>query len=50
MFSRLAAVSQGGPASHQGIPDDAALAARLVNVREFLHHQRLHSVRVLGAV
>lgn len=50
LFTRLAAVSHGSPASQQGIPDDAAFAARLVILRELLHHQHLRSALVVDQV
>jgi len=46
LFSRLAAMSEGSPASHQGLPDDARFAARLLILRELMHHWRMPSVQV----
>ncbi len=38
VFSRLAAVIQGKPASSEGIPEDNTFAIRLLILREFMHH------------
>lgn len=46
LFARLAAVADGSPASHQGLPRDARLAARLVILRELMHHWRIPVVVV----
>ena len=37
-FNRLVALSEGRPATQDALPTDAAHAARLVIVREILHH------------
>lgn len=37
-FARLAAVVLGSPAAQQRLPHDAGFAARLLIVREFMHH------------
>lgn len=46
LFSRLAAMSEGSPASHQGLPRDAGFAARLLVLRELMHHWRIPAIRV----
>ena len=38
LFSRLVALSEGRPVTQDALPTDAAHAARLVIVREILHH------------
>lgn len=45
-FSRLAAVAQGSSAAHEGIPPDAAFAATLLILREFLHHLQFAAITV----
>lgn len=37
-FGRLAAVVEGQPAAHAGLPTDPAFAARLLILRELMHH------------
>lgn len=37
-FDRLAAVMLGRPAAREGIPEDRSFAARLLILREFMHH------------
>jgi len=49
VFSRLAAVVQGKPAAHEGIPDDNAFAATLLILREFMHHLGFSSIGLLSA-
>lgn len=49
VFSRLAAVIQGKPAAHEGIPDDNAFVATLLILREFMHHLRFASIHILPA-
>lgn len=46
LFGRLSAVSQSSPASHQGLPHDAPFAARLLILRELMHHWHVASVDV----
>ncbi len=46
VFSRLAAVIQGKPASSEGIPEDNAFAMRLLILREFMHHLQFDSIRI----
>jgi exopolyphosphatase/pppGpp-phosphohydrolase len=46
-FSRLAAVIQGKPAAHEGMPSDNALAASLLILREFMHHLGFASICIL---
>ena len=38
LFSRLVALSEGRPATQDGLPSDGASAARLIILREVLHH------------
>jgi hypothetical protein len=38
VFNRLVSVSQGRPASHEGLPAHAAFAATLLVLRELMHH------------
>lgn len=45
-FERLAAVTLGRPAASDNIPTDAAFAATLVILREFMHHLRFSSITV----
>ncbi|SYZ51388.1 hypothetical protein CPBF426_10020 [Xanthomonas arboricola pv. juglandis] len=44
LFGRLAAVSYGSTARQQGLPHDADFAARLLILREILHHMRFIGV------
>ena len=46
VFSRLAAVIQGKPASAEGIPEDNAFAMRLLILREFMHHLQFDSIHI----
>lgn len=43
-FGRIAAVTLGRPASQEGVPADNAFAARLLILRECMHHLRFPSV------
>lgn len=45
-FDRLAAVSLGRPAAHEGLPDSAAFAATLLILREFMHHMNFASLTI----
>ncbi|MEO8119512.1 MAG: alpha/beta hydrolase-fold protein [Rhodoferax sp.] len=45
-FERLAAVTLGRPASSDAIPADAAFAATLLILREFMHHLQFSSITV----
>lgn len=47
MFDRLAAVIMGRPAASEGIPADNEFAARLLILREFMHHLQFSSITVL---
>ncbi|WP_146091378.1 hypothetical protein [Xanthomonas arboricola] len=47
LFGRLAAVSYGSTARQQGLPHDADFAARLLILREILHHMRFIGVALL---
>ena len=38
LFSRLVALSEGRPATQDGLPSDGASATRLIILREVLHH------------
>ncbi|WP_093144202.1 hypothetical protein [Pseudoxanthomonas sp. GM95] len=49
-FNRLVAVVAGSPPSQQGVPDDPEFAARLLIVREALHHLKISGLRLEGAV
>ena len=48
LFSRLVARAEGRPASQDDLPVDGASAARLVIVREMLHHWALDGLYVTG--
>jgi len=45
-FDRLAAVSLGRPATHEGLPSSTAFAATLLILREFMHHLKFASITV----
>jgi exopolyphosphatase/pppGpp-phosphohydrolase len=45
-FERLAAVTLGRPASHEGIPNSAAFAATLLILREFMHHLKFSAISI----
>jgi exopolyphosphatase/pppGpp-phosphohydrolase len=45
-FERLAAVTLGRPAPHEGIPENTTLAATLLILREFMHHLKFSSITV----
>lgn len=44
VFDRLAALSQGQPASLAGLPANRSFAARLLILREFMHHLQFDSI------
>jgi exopolyphosphatase/pppGpp-phosphohydrolase len=46
-FNRLAAVVEGSPAAHQGLPTSNAFAAALLILREFMHHLQFAQIVVL---
>lgn len=46
LFARLAAVSYGSSEAHQGIPKDAVFAAKLLILRELLHHMHFRSISI----
>ncbi|WP_145555132.1 hypothetical protein [Yersinia canariae] len=46
MFDRLAAVIMGRPAASEGIPENNDFAARLLILREFMHHLQFSSIIV----
>ncbi|CAM5795015.1 hypothetical protein ACFOHU_16965 [Ottowia pentelensis] len=48
LFNRLVARAEGRPASQDALPVDGPSAARLVIVRELLHHWRLDGLRLVG--
>lgn len=48
LFHRFAAVSEGRPASQEGLPVDAAFAATLLVLRELMHHMPFGAVRLLA--
>ena len=50
LFDALAALVLGRPASSSGIPDDAAFAATLLILREFMHHLQFASIRISAPV
>ncbi|MEX0960298.1 MAG: hypothetical protein WDZ63_13530 [Burkholderiales bacterium] len=45
-FNRLAAVSFGRPAAHEGLPAGGAFAATLLILREFMHHAGFATIAV----
>ncbi|QTF08906.1 hypothetical protein HC231_14075 [Brenneria izadpanahii] len=45
-FKRLERVMLGSPASWEGIPLEAAFSARLLILREFMHHHGFDDVRI----
>jgi hypothetical protein len=45
-FEQLTAVAHGRPVASTGIPVDAAFAATLVILREFMHHLQFMSITV----
>ena len=44
VFARLAAVTLGRPATQEGVPTDAAFAATLLILREFMHHLKFEAI------
>lgn len=50
LFNRLASVSEGRPAAHEGLPDSASFAARLLVLRELMHHMPLTAVTLVGEI
>lgn len=47
-FDRLAAVMLGRPAAREGIPEDASFAARLLILREFMHHLAFAEITIVS--
>ncbi|MFA3760778.1 hypothetical protein V1951_19025 [Yersinia sp. 2544 StPb PI] len=47
VFDRLAAVMMGRPAASEGIPADNVFAARLLILREFMHHLQFAAITIL---
>lgn len=45
-FERLVAVAQGRPASVEGLPERRIFAARLLILREFMHHMKREAITV----
>lgn len=45
-FGRLVAVIQGRPTSMEGLPIDRQFAARLLILREFMHHMKCESITI----
>jgi exopolyphosphatase/pppGpp-phosphohydrolase len=48
-FNRLAAVVEGSPAAQQGLPDSNPFAARLLILREVMHHLQFGQLLLLHA-
>lgn len=49
-FDRLAALSQGQPAAQAGIPPGKDFAARLLILREFMHHLQFAEITLKQAI
>lgn len=47
LFNRLAAVVQGRPAAHEGLPASPAFAASLLILRELMHHMPFAHITLL---
>ena len=47
LFNRLAAVAQGRPAAHEGLPASPAFAASLLVLRELMHHMPFSEITLL---
>jgi hypothetical protein len=47
VFDRLASVALGKPAAQEGIPTDGEFAARVLILREFMHHLDFASITVV---
>jgi hypothetical protein len=47
-FSRMVEVAHGRPASHDALPPGADFAARLLILREFMHHMGFGEIAVRG--
>ena len=47
VFNRLADVASGAPVASSGLPADPAFAARLVILREFMHHAGFDAIRLV---
>lgn len=50
LFNRLAAVAQGRPAAHEGLPASAPFAASLLVLRELMHHMPFQTLVLLPPV
>ncbi|MBK5143551.1 hypothetical protein I2494_07435 [Budviciaceae bacterium BWR-B9] len=46
-FDRLASVMLGRPAASEGIPEENSFAARLLILREFMHHLAFPSIAIM---
>lgn len=49
LFNRYAAISMGRPATAERFASDATFYARLLILRELMHHLKFHSLRILRA-
>lgn len=49
LFNRLSAVVEGSPSAHQGLPESNSFAARLLILREFMHHLQFAQITVMHA-
>lgn len=47
VFNRLAAIVSGRPVSHEAFADDPLFAARLLILREFMHHLRFAAITII---
>lgn len=45
-FGRLLAITRGRPASAEGLPENKMFAARLLILREFMHHMKFESITI----
>lgn len=48
LFNRLVSVSEGRPAAREGLPEDPAFAARLLVLRELMHHMPFAALTLLS--
>jgi len=47
LFNRLASVSEGRPAAHEGLPESSPFAARLLVLRELMHHMPFAAITLV---
>lgn len=47
LFNRLAAVAEGSPPAHEGLPASPAFAATLLVLRELMHHMPFAAITLL---